>query len=625
MKIKTILLPAILGCSSLAFAGEEPTNLYWGDTHLHTSYSFDAFLNKNQSADPDTAYRWAKGKPVIHPYTNSRIQIETPLDFLVVSDHAEGMGVIRAITSGTEEVGEEGVFKSIVRWFTIKYVNYIYDDGKGEGIDLFNEVLPEKAQFPGTDPVQDPSNIMYDNLGDMTPTEVTAWGEIADAADRHNEPGNFTAIIGWEWSSIPTGANLHRVVMSPNDGATAKQYLPYGSDQSQYPEDLWSWLDKTSKETGSEFIAIPHNSNVSKGYMFPEVTLKGEPITVAYAKTRMAWEPVVEVTQIKGDSEAHPKLSPDDEFADFETYGFYLQKTPQDPIVTEGDYVRSGLKRGLEIEKKIGVNPYKFGLIGSTDAHTGISSAEEDNFWGKFAHDSTPDTKRKDIIGGTKASGWDMSASGLAAVWADENTRTGIYSAFKRREVYATSGPRIKVRMFAGWNFNKKALKGENLAKYGYQQGVPMGGDLTRPSNANDKIEFLIRATKDPVGANLDRVQVVKGWLDGKGVSQEKVFNVVWSDNRKLDKNGKLAAVGDTVNRDYATYENSIGSTELSTIWTDPSFNANQRAFYYVRVLQIPTPRHSLYDAIALQIDTPTEGPAAIQERAYTSPVWYTP
>ena len=625
MKIKTILLPAILGCTSQAFAADEPTNLYWGDTHLHTSYSFDAFLNKNQSADPDTAYRWAKGKPVIHPYTNSRIQIETPLDFLVVSDHAEGMGVIRAITSGTEEVGEEGIFKSIVRWFTIKYVNYVYDDGKGEGIDLFNEVLPEKAQFPGTDPVQDPANVMYDNLGDMTPTEVTAWGDIADAADRHNEPGKFTAILGWEWSSIPTGANLHRVVMSPNDAAMAKQYLPYGSDQSQYPEDLWAWLDKTSKETGSEFIAIPHNSNVSKGYMFPEVTLKGEPITVAYAKTRMAWEPVVEVTQIKGDSEAHPQLSPNDEFADFETYGFYLQKTPQDPIVTEADYVRSGLKRGLEIEKKIGVNPYKFGLIGSTDAHTGLSSAEEGNFWGKFAHDSTPDTKRKGIIGGTKASGWNMSASGLAAVWADENTRTGIYSAFKRREVYATSGPRIKVRMFGGWNFSDKALKGENLAKYGYKQGVPMGGDLTRPSNKNEKIELLIRATKDPVGANLDRVQVVKGWLDNSGVSHEKIFNVVWSDNRKLDKNGKLPAVGDTVDREYATYENSIGSTELSTIWTDPSFNANQRAFYYVRVLQIPTPRHSLYDAIALQIKTPEEGPAAIQERAYTSPVWYTP
>jgi hypothetical protein len=606
-------------------ASEPTTNLYWGDTHLHTSYSFDAFLNKNQSADPDTAYRWAKGKPVIHPYTNSRIKIETPLDFLVVSDHAEGMGVIRAITNEKEEYGEEGFFKNIVRWFTVQYIQYVYDDGKGEGITLFNEVLPEKAQNPGTDPVKDPSNIMYDNLGDMSPTEITAWGEIADAADRHNEPGKFTAILGWEWSSIPTGANLHRVVMSPNDASMAKQYLPYGSDQSQYPEDLWAWLDKTSKETGSEFIAIPHNSNVSKGYMFPEVTLKGEPINVAYAKTRMAWEPVVEVTQIKGDSETHPALSPDDEFADFESYGFYLQKTPQDAITTEADYVRSGLKRGLEIEKKIGVNPYKFGLIGSTDSHTGLSTAEEDNFWGKFAHDSTPETKRKDIIGGTKASGWDMSASGLAAVWADENTRNGIYSAFKRREVYATSGPRIQVRMFGGWGFDKKALQAEDMAKYGYQQGVPMGGDLTRPSNQQAKAQFLIRATKDPVNANLDRVQVVKGWLDEQGESHEKVFDVVWSDNRKLDANGKLPAVGNTVNKEYATYDNTIGSAELSTIWQDNEFDSNQRAFYYVRVLQIPTPRHSLYDAIALQIDAPIEGPATIQERAYTSPIWYTP
>ncbi len=625
MKIKTILLSMFMGASSISIASEPQTNLYWGDTHLHTSYSFDAFLNKNQSADPDTAYRWAKGKPVIHPYTNSRIKIQTPLDFLVVSDHAEGMGVIRAITTEKEEYGEEGILKSIVRWFTVQYIQYVYDDGKGEGINLFNEVLPEKAQNPGTDPVQDPSNIMYDNLGDMSPTEITAWGEIADAADRHNEPGKFTAILGWEWSSIPTGANLHRVVMSPNDATTAKKYLPYGSDQSQYPEDLWAWLDKTSKETGSEFIAIPHNSNVSKGYMFPEVTLKGEPITVAYAKTRMAWEPVVEITQIKGDSETHPQLSPDDEFADFESYGFYLQKTPQDPIVTKADYVRSGLKRGLEIESKIGVNPYKFGVIGSTDSHTGLSTAEEDNFWGKFAHDSTPDTKRKDIIGGTKASGWNMSASGLAAVWADENTRTGIYSAFKRREVYATSGPRIQVRMFGGWNFDKKALQAENMAKYGYKQGVPMGGDLTRPTNVNAKAQFLIRATKDPVNANLDRVQVVKGWLDKQGVSQEKVFDVVWSDNRKLDKNGKLSDIGNTVNLEYATYENTIGSSELSTIWKDESFDANQRAFYYVRVLQIPTPRHSLYDGIALQIDAPIEGPATIQERAYTSPIWYTP
>jgi len=626
MKIIKIALPVLmLTASAQSLASKESTNLYWGDTHLHTSYSFDAFLNKNQSADPDTAYRWAKGMPVIHPYTQARVQINQPLDFLVVSDHAEGMGVIRAITNETEEYGDEGFLKSIVRWFTVRFIRFVYDDGEGDGMSLFNEVLPEKAQNPGTDPVKDPSNKLYDSLGNMLPTEVTAWGEIVDAAERHNQPGKFTAIMGWEWSSIPTGANLHRVVMSPDGGDKAKQYIPFGSDQSQYPEDLWAWLDKTSKQTGSEFIAIPHNSNVSKGYMFPEVTLKGQPITVNYAQTRMMWEPVVEITQIKGDSETHSSLSPEDEFADFENYGFYLQKTPEEPNYTQGDFVRSGLKRGLEIEKKIGINPYKFGVIGSTDSHTGLSTAEEDNFWGKFAHDSTPNTKRKGIIGGTKASGWSMSAAGLAAVWSEENTRQGIYSAFKRREVYATTGPRIQVRMFGGWGFDEKALESESLAEYGYQQGVPMGGDLSGITNKDAKIQFLIRATKDPMGANLDRVQVVKGWLDESGVAQEKVFNVVWSDNRQLDNNGKLASVGDTVNREDASYENSIGSTELSTIWKDPEFNKTQRAFYYVRVLQIPTARHSLYDAIALQIEAPNEGPDVIQERAYTSAIWYTP
>jgi len=626
MKIIKIALPVLmLTASAQSLASNESTNLYWGDTHLHTSYSFDAFLNKNQSADPDTAYRWAKGMPVIHPYTQARVQINQPLDFLVVSDHAEGMGVIRAITNETEEYGDEGFLKSIVRWFTVRFIRFVYDDGEGDGMSLFNEVLPEKAQNPGTDPVKDPSNKLYDSLGNMLPTEVTAWGEIVDAAERHNQPGKFTAIMGWEWSSIPTGANLHRVVMSPDGGDKAKQYIPFGSDQSQYPEDLWAWLDKTSKQTGSEFIAIPHNSNVSKGYMFPEVTLKGQPITVNYAQTRMMWEPVVEITQIKGDSETHSSLSPEDEFADFENYGFYLQKTPEEPNYTQGDFVRSGLKRGLEIEKKIGINPYKFGVIGSTDSHTGLSTAEEDNFWGKFAHDSTPNTKRKGIIGGTKASGWSMSAAGLAAVWSEENTRQGIYSAFKRREVYATTGPRIQVRMFGGWGFDEKALESESLAEYGYQQGVPMGGDLSGITNKDAKIQFLIRATKDPMGANLDRVQVVKGWLDESGVAQEKVFNVVWSDNRQLDNNGKLASVGDTVNREDASYENSIGSTELSTIWKDPEFNKTQRAFYYVRVLQIPTARHSLYDAIALQIEAPNEGPDVIQERAYTSAIWYTP
>jgi hypothetical protein len=620
---KRILASMCAAVSINTQAVEDARNLYWGDTHLHTSYSFDAFLNKNQSADPDTAYRWAKGMPVIHPYTKARVKIGTPLDFLVVSDHAEGLGVMRAIVNETEELSELGFFASIYRWLALGKIRSAAEDGSG--FDIFNKFLPEKVDNPSHDPVADQNNQAYDPiLGNTDKTTVTSWGEIIDAAERHNEPGKFTAILGWEWSSVPTGANLHRVVLTSNGSDKARQYMPYGSDKSQYPEDLWAWLDKTNKATDSEFIAIPHNSNVSKGFMFPEVTLKGQPINVSYAQTRMAWEPVVEITQIKGDSETHSSLSPNDEFADFESYGFYLQKTPEEPKFTKGDYVRSGLKLGLEIEGKIGINPYKFGVIGSTDSHTGLASAEEDNFWGKFAHDSTPNTKRKDIIGGTKATGWNMSAGGLAAVWAKKNTRQEIFNAFKRREVYSTTGPRMKVRMFAGWGFDKKALNSADLGEYGYQQGVPMGADLTS-SGEDKKIEFLIRATKDPVGANLDRIQVVKGWLDEHGQAQEKVFNVAWSAQRSLDKKGKLPPVGNTVNQTDGSYQNSIGSIELSTIWQDPEFKVNQRAFYYVRVLQIPTPRHSLYDAIALQVPVPREGPATIQERAYTSSIWYTP
>ncbi|BBM02648.1 hypothetical protein GL2_27220 [Microbulbifer sp. GL-2] len=455
------------------------TQLYWGDMHLHTSYSFDAFLSQNYSATPDTAYRWAKGQPVIHPYTHAKVRIETPLDFLVVSDHAEALGVMRAVVNETDQLDTElPIYQAVLRWLAKQHIRYKVS--ANEGMDIFNELLPAKALNPEAikDPVQDPANQAHDPvLGDLSKTSTSAWHEIVDAAERHYNPGNFTSFIGWEWSSTPTGANLHRVVVSPNGSMQAKQYLPFGSDQSQYPEDLWNWLDETSKRTGSEFIAIPHNSNVSKGYMFSETTLRGEPIDIQYARTRMRWEPLVEMTQIKGDSETHSQLSPQDPFADFENYPFYLQADPEAYRVAKGDYVRSGLRTGLEIEERIGVNPYKFGLIGSTDSHTGISTAEEDNFWGKFAHDSTPRSKHsKSVIGGTKATGWNMSASGLAAVWAEENTRESIFSAFKRREVYATTGPRISVRVFAGWDFPKHAIDAENIAELGYSHGVPMGG-----------------------------------------------------------------------------------------------------------------------------------------------------
>ncbi len=606
---------------------QEPRQLLFGDTHLHTSYSFDAYLNKNQTADPDTAYRWAKGLPVIHPYNRARVQIETPLDFLVVSDHAELMGVIRAINLGTAELEDQGWWGNLKAWFAVTMLNRAI--AGGEGSSIFKTLLPKPAQVPGGDPVADPSNkLPTSTFGDTLPTETTAWHDIVDAAEQHNFPGEFTTFIGWEWSSIPTGANLHRIVFTPDGGDKAKQFVPYGSDQSQYPEDLWQWLEDTSERTGARFVAMPHNSNIFKGYMYAETTLKGEPITAEYARRRMQWEPVSEVSQIKGDSETHPKFSPDDEFADFETYTHYIQQTPTEYKPTAADYARPALLTGLALEQTTGVNPYQFGMIGSTDAHSGLSSAEEDNFWGKFARDSTPETKRRaGSIGKGGATGWSMSASGLAAVWARENTREEIFAAFQRKEVYATTGPRLQVQVFAAWNFDDQVLAAADFAAQGYEQGVPMGGMLSAATqtSAGQGPQLMIRAQKDPNDANLDRIQVIKGWVDSAGQQHERIFNVAWSGERELDGQGKLPSVGNTVDLSTAAYNNSIGAEQLSALWTDTEFDPAQRAFYYLRVLQIPTPRHSLYDAVALQSEVPEEGPATLQERAYTSPIWYTP
>ena len=623
-----LLALLVLSASCFAQSADDgQTQVYFGDTHLHTSYSFDAFLNNNFSADPDTAYRWAKGEPVIHPYNRARVQINTPLDFLVVSDHAEMLGVMREIRNDTIEWEDIGWYGSIKRWLAVRALNNALDDDLGRA--FFGRFLPKSAAVKGGDPVAD----IHNNIGglaifgDTTNTSKDAWEDIIAAAEKYNDPGTFTSLLGWEWSSIPTGANLHRIVVTPDGGAKASQYIPYGSDQSQYPEDLWQWLDDTAARTDSRFISIPHNSNISKGYMFGTTTVKGQPITANYARTRMQWEPITEVTQIKGDSETHPKFSPEDEFADFETYEHFIQTSKSKTPVSPGDYIRPALKTGLALEQKIGVNPYKFGFIGSTDAHSGLSSPEEGNFWGKMAKDSTPETKAPALGNPTGADGWDMSASGLAAVWATENNREAIYAAFKRKETYATSGPRLRVQMFGGWNFPDNAAQSENFAAIGYKHGVPMGGDIMRgDAQANaDAPSFLLRAVKDPLDANLDRIQMVKGWLDAEGEQHEHVYNVAWSDGRELDAQGKLPAVGNTVDLTSARYTNSIGQAEFSVHWTDPDFNPEQSAFYYARVLQIPTPRNGLFDSLALQLDEPPRGAKTIQERAYTSPIWYQP
>lgn len=628
MKNKVIISACFTFTLGIQNASAE-TQLLFGDTHLHTSYSFDAYLNKNQSADPDTAYRWAKGQAVIHPLNRTRAQIDTPLDFLVVSDHAELMGVIRALNRDEAETEDLGLWGNLKRWFAVYALNDAIEGG--EGSDLFNSLLPVAPENPGGDPVLDPSNNIDDvsAFGDTVAIETNAWHEIVDAADRHNNPGTFTSFVGWEWSSIPTGANLHRIVFSPDGGEKAKQYLPYGSDDSQYPQDLWQWLEATQEKTGSRFLAMPHNSNISKGYMYADKTLKGDALDSDYARQRMQWEPVSEVTQIKGDSETHPSLSPEDEFADFETYEYYIQQTAEEYTPHAADYARSALRLGLAQGQSLGVNPYQFGMIGSTDSHSGLASPEEHNFWGKFARDSTPETKRAaDSIGGRGVTGWDMSASGLAAVWAEENTRESIFAAFQRKEVYATTGTRLKVRVFGGWNFAQDNLESSDFASIGYQQGVPMGGELsskTKPAESGAP-QMLIKAFKDPEGANLDRIQVIKGWVDTDGNTFEHVYNVAWAGDRALDADGKLPAIGNTVDLSSGQLENSIGTDSLSVLWSDPDFNAEHAAFYYARVLQIPTARHSLLDGIALQMEAaPDEGPATIQERAYTSPIWYTP
>ena len=598
--------------------------LLWGDTHLHSTYSSDAFTNGNLTATPDTAYRYAKGMPVVHPGHKARVQIGTPLDFLVVSDHAEYLGVIRSLY--LNPMVTEGLSWRERLW--TRFVQYLLRDAiDGQsGRELFTSILPK----PSDNAVTAMEGWEEDRVSGLIPrqptVEIDTWKLITDTADAHNEPGHFTALIGWEYSLIPGGANLHRIVMGDINAEQAQTFAPFGFDDSSFPSDLWAWLDKTSTATGGNFIAIPHNSNISKGSMFDVRDIRGADIDADYAEIRRYWEPVVEITQIKGDSETHPALSPEDEFADFETYPYYIQREWTDYVPQPADYIRSALKTGLALKSAIGVNPYQFGVIGSTDAHTSLPSAEEDNFHGKMATDSVPSRKSggwSDDARGTF--GWGMSASGLAAVWATENTREAIVAAMRRREVYATSGPRIAVRVHGGWNLsagmmNEPAFP-ENLATL----AVPMGGEIVG-ANEDGQFSLLIEAQADPNGANLDRVQVIKGWVDTAGMTHEEIYNVAWAGQNRVAEDGSLMPVGSSVDMRTGLTANSIGAPQLSALWVDPQFDPEQAAFYYVRVLQIPTARHSLLDKLALadpEIDT--RRPDTIQERAYTSAIWYRP
>lgn len=593
--------------------------ILWGDTHLHTNRSFDAFTNRNFSVGPDEAYRFARGLPVVHPGHKARVQLETPLDFLVVSDHAEFLGNIRHLYNVGIPTDGMDFFQKLRVW----YVQYLIRDAikKGEGRAFFVRQLPEPFDTP-QEAISE-----WDLAGSVFPRvpilEDQAWSDITNAAEANNIPGQFSAILGWEYSLIPGGANLHRVVMTDLDGKSAKVFQPFGSDDSLYPEDLWAWLDKTSQETGGNFIAIPHNSNISKGAMFDTITMRNEPIGPEYAEIRRRWEPIVEVTQYKGDSETHPVLSPDDSFADFEDYPFYIQRDWTEYKPQVGDFMRSALIRGMQIEREIGVNPYQFGVIGSTDAHTGLAAAEENNFHGKFATDSIPLSKLDSWSDNANSSfGWAMGAQGLAAVWAEENTRESIMQAMKRRETYATTGPRIGLRFYGGYGLDATALEASSFP-YESSGAVPMGGELDQKEGGAPV--FLVHAMADPKSGTLDRIQIVKGWVDAAGEANEKVFDVAWASTGRMQADGSLAPVPNTVNLETGTWSNEAGAPTLTAEWRDPEFDPSMMAFYYVRVLEVPTPRHSLLDKLALGGEVDTRRPDTIQERAYSSPIWYRP
>lgn len=591
------------------YAGRNfPTRPFFGDTHLHTAISLDAAAG-GANVGPETAYRFARGEEVTTS-TGQQAKLSRPLDFLVVSDHAEAFGSMGEVIKGNPALMADPQIK---QWHDM------IRTGGDTAVKAAWEIIAALSANTLPKPLTDPKFIR------------TIWEPYIKTADRFNEPGKFTAFIGYEWTSMPDGDNLHRNVIFRDAADKAVQTLPFSATDSVNVEDLWKVLAAYEEKTGGQVLAIPHNGNVSGGRMFALADFTGNPLTRKYAEERARWEPVIEVTQMKGDGESHPFLSPNDEFAGYEAWdkmnlnGTKLHKNEY----FQSEYARAALKNGLTLEQQLGVNPFKFGMIGSTDSHSAVSTAEEDNYFAK-APPYEPSADRTNHVfsksGDKKVMSWELAASGYAAVWATENTREALWDAMKRKEVYATTGPRMVVRFFGGFDFDAKDAQTRSPAIAGYTKGVPMGGDL-RAAPQGKAPTFLVAALRDPIGANLDRIQIVKGWVDANGNVQEKVHDVVWSDadKRKPGADGKLPAVGNTVDVANAAWTNTIGDPELITVWKDPAFDAKQRAFYYARVIEIPTPRWTAYDAKYFRVTMPKEVPMTTQERAYTSPIWYTP
>ena len=590
-----------------------PKQVFFGDLHLHSNISADAQSMGNLLLTSADAYRFARGEKVVAS-NGLPAKLKRPLDFLAVTDHAEFMGIYRMFNLQDPRL----MSTRLGRAWREKYGTSISKETMEQGpIDdtANNPILEFVVSINDPDPERD---------GYPQDIRTAIWTDVARTADEFNSPGVFTAFSAYEWTAMYAGNNLHRCVILKDNADVVTDWLPYSAQSSSNPEDLWAALKEYESQTGGEALSIPHNGNLSNGLMWDTVNYEGGAITRDYAEARMRWEPIAEVTQLKGDSETHPSLSPDDPFADFERWDEYniSYTTKTTPDMYPGSYARSALRRGLALERSAGANPYAFGMIGSTDDHTSLATAEEDNFFGKFANSEpgirTPDSR----MAGLNAD-WELGASGLAAVWAPQNTREDLFASMKRREVYATTGSRIVLRFFGGWDYAPNSVYSPYFETIGYRDGVPMGSELA--PQGSDAPVFMLQAMKDPDAANLDQIQIIKGWIDSDGITHEKIYYVALSDDRGIDSaTGQPEPVGSTVDLETISFSNTIGAVQLSAQWTDPDFDTEQAAFYYARAIEIPRPRWSEYDRKYFGLDF-EDAPRTVQDRAYSSPIWYRP
>ena len=600
---------AAVGSQHTASSAAYPARALFGETHLHTANSGDAVFNGTRMT-PEDAMRFGRGDEVTNS-SGQKLRLERPLDFMLVSDHAELIGAGMELIKGNPLYMSDPALK---RWHDLA------NGTRAEATIAATELVSAFSQG------KLPARFFEPSVARSVSTSV--WQDYVRTSERYNQPGKFTVLMGYEFTSLPKGNNLHRIVIFRDDADRVEQTVPFTALQSKDPERLWDYME-SYEARGGQVLAIPHNGNLSNGLMFAESTFSGGELSAAYATRRQRWEPLVEVVQAKGESESHPLLSPDDAFAGFGKAGWDIGNldlsSAKQPGMLAGEYAREALKRGLALEARLGVNPFKFGMIGAGDLHTGLSTSEEGNFGGEFAASEARADRALDVEGqhGLTRYGWQTLSGALAAVWARDNTRASIFDAMRRREVYATTGTRMSVRVFGGFGFAQSDFRRDWVAM-GYARGVAMGGTLPRGGGGKAPA-LMIDALKDPMGANLDRVQVVKGWIDASGRVREKVYDAVWSDpaRRRRDARGNVPAVGNTVDIARATYTNTIGAASLRTVWTDPHFDPAQRAFYYLRVLEIPTPRWPLYDAVRRGIRLPADAETVSQERAFTSPIWY--